>query len=271
MKEISLEESKRIQVDLLKSVHEFCVENELCYNLMFGTLIGAIRHEGFIPWDDDIDICMPRKDYDRFFASYGQRDYMKAICCENDSDYYLPFGKVVDTRTVLKENIQTNATIGVYIDVFPMDELTGNEVKDRIIKKRLLLRRNMIALKTLPGSKKRRWDRRILHRILSAVFSNVDLNKCSVRMGNICRNANKLISGSNQKLSICANVDKQGILRYYNAEDFVQQELRKFENNEFYVPKAYDRILKSIYGDYMKLPPMDKRVLHHEYQQWWKE
>lgn len=99
---LSITEIKRIELEILKDVAQFCESNKLHYSLTFGTLLGAIRHNGFIPWDDDIDIAMPREDYDWFFKNYSSSDY-KAVCYPVDKDYPYAFGKVMDRKTVVIE------------------------------------------------------------------------------------------------------------------------------------------------------------------------
>ena len=104
-KDISVEELKMIQLKILDSIDDFCKKNGIQYFLFSGTLIGAVRHKGYIPWDDDVDICMKRKDYDRFFSEFNQqrRDTLKAISAEIEKNYYLASGKVIDTATVIEE------------------------------------------------------------------------------------------------------------------------------------------------------------------------
>ena len=120
-KNISVEELKMLQLKILDSIDDFCKKNEIQNFLFSGTLIGAVRHKGYIPWDDDVDICMKRKDYDRFFAEFNQQrqDTLKAISTETEKDYYLASGKVIDTATVIEEENNYAMPIGVYVDVFP--------------------------------------------------------------------------------------------------------------------------------------------------------
>ena len=124
MKRISFEEAKRVELDILLHVAKFCDEHGLRYFLAYGTLIGAVRHKGFIPWDDDIDIQMPREDYEKLLELYPKEN--------TDEKYFLlapemkgahhPYAKIIDTRTVKKElGAKKNNPLGVDIDVFPLD------------------------------------------------------------------------------------------------------------------------------------------------------
>lgn len=268
-----MQKSMEIQLELLEEVHEFCENNNLIYYLMFGTLIGAVRHKGFIPWDDDVDICMPRKDYDLFFANYNEialRKHSKAVNCNNDNKYYYPFGKVIDTRTVLMEDVCTDYSLGVYIDVFPLDNLSNNESVNAKARKKLHLLRNLLASKMLPNSNRRKGAKKIIHRFLNKVLFRLDMNYISKKMDTIARNVAPLENDTLQ-YGIIADVDAKGMDRNYVGYMFKDRKLVPFEQYSFFVPGGYDGILTQIYGDYMTPPPEHKRHSLHVYKQYWKE
>ena len=121
MRIITSEELRKIQLDLLQKTADFCESNGLRYFLCGGTLIGAVRHKGYIPWDDDIDIAMPRSDYEKFISIFNRpQNYYQVMSFETNPDYAYAFAKVYDNRTILKE-LHYKGTIGAYIDVFPAD------------------------------------------------------------------------------------------------------------------------------------------------------
>ena len=126
MKEIEIEELKRIQIGILKHLDAFCKENNLTYFMCGGTLLGAVRHKGFIPWDDDIDIMMKREDYDKLIALYPKNDNsnFKLFSYELDKSFPYPFAKMDDCRTIFEEEINDSYKIGVNIDIFPIDYIT---------------------------------------------------------------------------------------------------------------------------------------------------
>ena len=134
MKQISENEMKQLQIEMLQKIHDFCQTNNIDYFLAFGSLIGAVRHNGYIPWDDDIDIVMPRHDYEKFVKSFnGTYKDLECISPEIDWDYYAPYANVYDNRTLLIEEYINHGKnpIGVKIDVFPLDGVPSdsNEYK----------------------------------------------------------------------------------------------------------------------------------------------
>lgn len=126
IKEITkIDELKFISYNILKFVADFCEINNIKYYLFAGTLLGAIRHEGFIPWDDDIDIAIPRDDYEKFIIEFDRNNDVnyKVLSIENSNKYYLPYAKVIDNRTLLFEDGKESMPIGVFIDIFPLDSI----------------------------------------------------------------------------------------------------------------------------------------------------
>ena len=135
MKEISsIDELKVIELDIMKKIHRFCVDNNIIYYLCYGTLIGAIRHKGFIPWDDDIDILMPRPDYERFLKLFPrvQKQLGLEVVNHKTKTYFgRPMSKVIDKRTDLFEpEFKGDDHIGVFVDVWPLDG-AANSKKER--------------------------------------------------------------------------------------------------------------------------------------------
>lgn len=260
---IQSEELKTIQLDILNDIASFCEDNNLSYFLSYGTLIGAIRHNGYIPWDDDIDICMPRPDYDKFLEKYNNRNSSyKVISHEIDGTYSLPFGKVHDTRTVMNETMYKQDCFGVYVDVFPLDgcDKKGSQIKITIKLTKLLNAKKAI----LDG--KRSFVKNIIIALGKVALMFVSVNDILLKFKKACSDIP--YSESEYVASVAASY---GVFEVMKKSDLEETIFHDFEGCKFRVPKNYDMYLKQIYGDYMQLPPEDKRVSHHTFEAWWKE
>ena len=127
MKELSLKEIKEIEFELLKKFDSFCKENNVRYFLSNGTLLGAVKYKGFIPWDDDIDVLVPREDYDSLIELFHDDGRYKLFAFERNAEYRYPFAKFCDMRTRKAEgNIDNGVALGVDIDIFPLDAWNGD-------------------------------------------------------------------------------------------------------------------------------------------------
>lgn len=129
MKELSIDDIREIELQILNYIDEVCKDNKLRYYLLGGTLLGAIRHGGFIPWDDDIDIIMPRNDYDTLLSIINEtNNKYKVLAYKYKKEYYYPFAKIVDSSTMVVESntIATN-NMGVWVDIFPIDNLPNDK------------------------------------------------------------------------------------------------------------------------------------------------
>lgn len=256
MRKIELEERKKLQLDILLKVHEFCEQNNITYFLSSGTLIGAVRHNGYIPWDDDIDIAMPRPDYERFAEIFDSRQY-KFTDMWRDSTFPYVFGKVFDTRTLLKEQAKTYPNLGINIDVFPLDGLSSNKVVRKLnlfILGRFIYLRNVKFISTEEVSNKLKrfcyyllkvfllfWSRTSLTAIVYGLQTKYKWEKSYYVSS---------LGSSNER--VCGE-----------KEWFTHPEKTLFEGHRFTIPAGYDNWLRLIYGDYMKLPPKEKQVLGH--------
>lgn len=267
--EIKIEESKKIQLELLSKIHSFCEEQNLTYFLMWGTLLGAVRHKGFIPWDDDIDIIMLRKDYESFCKNF-QAEHAKVVEVYNQPDYYLPIGKVIDTRTVLRENVKTGCDIGVYVDIFVMDYLSRNETVNQKAIHKLLLLRNVLMLNIVPDSNKRTGYRKILFKMASPLTHIINMNHISQKMDSIAKNINQNAKEAEYVAALLTPDGNATKNLRFKKDLFMEKILLPFEDKFFWVPKKYDVILKKRYGNYMQYPPQEQQISHHEYKQYWK-
>lgn len=267
MKELTLREIQAQSLEILQAVHDHCIANGIKYSLAYGTLIGAIRHKGFIPWDDDVDIIMPRPDYERFVASFSAPGL--GLVCEKDPDYYLNYCRVFDTAKTGSTTflpIGKNYQGGMWIDVFPADGVSDD--KEEFV-------RNI-------GEVKKNWMMQLRYRYSLASFRDI-LRTCGIKdflilmaiklsgQGRkkldannavVRNNAVRIPYGNTEHWSQLCILD-DGIRNYQLCEDFAETVDAEFEGRTFKVMKGYDRVLRNIYGDYMQLPPEDQRQPKH--------
>lgn len=271
MKEIYLDDLKKIELDILKNIRTICQEQNIMYSLCGGTLLGAIRHGGFIPWDDDIDIMMPRPDYDRFVAYCKENETpFSLLCSETDERYGYLFAKAMAKNTTIEEEIgnPNGIEMGVYVDIFPIDGLSNTyedavkEFEKTRFRRELLVAKNW---KKFKRSKTRSWKYEPIRLAFFLTSRFVSMKKLVCKLQNRFRR-NKydenafvaVISGSYRQKEI---IPREYFGNYIDVQ---------FEEEKFKSLKEYDMYLKNIYGDYMKLPPEEKRVSHHSFKAYLK-
>ncbi len=261
-KEIDIKELRDIQLGILDKIHAFCMERGIRYSLGGGTLLGAVRHKGYIPWDDDVDIMLPRPDYNRFLKEFdGQYPHLRIQNAFTDPEYILPFSKVIDDRTILEERVSEKEIrkSGVFIDVFPVDGLPSEKELDRFCKKIAYIRKPMIYTSQADDS-----------------FVRFPFLKC------ICRlliNHDKAVVWSERAMSSIdfrtatyagAISGRYGEKEHMPSDVFHEYSDIAFEGRTYRCISAYDGYLKKHYGDYMQLPPEYMRVRAHNFSAWWK-
>lgn len=263
MKIITDEEQKRLQLNILKSIHLFCIEHGLHYTLAYGTLIGAVRHNGYIPWDDDIDIAMPRQDYELFIHGYKNERY-KLHCLENDPDYLNAYAKVEDSRTMIDEEGSTKK-LGVFVDVFPLDPLFDDPKDCKKLFGKVTFFRRLLVFRVLTKQYFLCWWKRWIFIGGKIFLSFLSKRWLAETIDGLAKsgNANALYWG------MFAGSLKFAIITKTDLEEYV---LHKFEDNDFYILSNYDHWLRQIYGEYMTPPPVDKQKTVHFFNKvYWKE
>ena len=283
MREIGNDELRKIQLDILVDFARFCDENKLTYFLAGGTLLGAVRHKGFIPWDDDIDVMMPRKDYERFVKTYRHKFY-KANWIASNKNYVEKFTKVCDLRTYLvNENYkehEVNDVNCVFIDVFPIDGMPNGKLKQKLLiyfEQFLIGCHSASVLKYKISSRYndkdagflswRKYFRTVLKFIMISFIGNTNPRFWANLIDKFARL--KEYDTQEEVASIVAG--NYGLKEIVPRSIYMKKKRIKFENNEFFVPEHYECYLINLYGNtYMELPPIDKRASHHNFKAYWK-
>jgi len=265
-RKIEIEELKSIQLEILCYVDEICKKNNINYSICGGTLLGAIRHGGYIPWDDDIDIMLRRKDYNELIKVLGeQKSNYSIYSVDNNDNYVYPYAKVADNRTVLYEP-GINGTIGVNIDVFPIDRIDVELCRINKVLRRENLLKKMFVMKSI------KWDnKRALKKNLYMTISQMLLSLFSRK--SIAKRINKVaisVSGANNSKSGCL-VWGYGSKEILPTSVFEKYKSIVFEGVELMAIADTNTYLRSLYGNYLQLPPEDKRVSHHGFKAYWKE
>ncbi|MCQ2814853.1 MAG: LicD family protein [Bacilli bacterium] len=261
-REVTVTDVKQISARIVSEIHEFCEKNNLCYVLFFGTLLGAIRHNGYIPWDDDVDIAMPRKDYEIFIKTY-KSEHSDVISCKYNKKYPLHWAKVFDKHTDLHENIaKQKYEIGVYIDVFPLDEIDSEKRYLKLRKKENIWCKGLSLAMVKPISKNP--IKMVLRHLLRLPFLGHE-HSLGLKIDNY-------MQGNYEFNYYCCNdmYNLTNNIYIFDKNICDYRILHKFEEYEFYIPKSYDKVLTSLYNDYMKLPPIEQQVCHHEYKAFFK-
>ena len=270
MKLITLNEIKNIELDILKDVAKFCDLNNIQYYLAYGTLLGAIRHKGFIPWDDDIDIIMPRPDYIKFIENYpnnANKNYILTSIYNND-DHLYTFTKVYDSRTEKIEeglSYNNNNVGGVEIDIFPMDGVPEdiNESNKFFDKQKKWFKYYSFSISKF---KKSRDPIRTIFKFIIFTITKVIGKERFIKIINKRAMKNKF-EESKYVASSC--VPYYGNKERICKSNYIGQIKIEFEGEFFNAPNGYDEYLSNIYGNYMRLPPIEQRITHHKYQVFW--
>ena len=256
MREMTREELKEKQLNILDVVHKFCEENGISYWLDCGTLLGAIRHKGFIPWDDDIDIGMLRQDYDKFTAIFNSfSDRYKVINIDVDRNFYCAFSKVVDKSTRL---IEFDRDFFVNIDVFVYDNAPDDDDalriqydnRDKLYGWYILQNKQKFNSKNCIEKYAKKLFLRCLRILPNAFF-----------IRKIIANSQKYASDKTKRVGNFMSIariacDKDVFTSFVDVE---------FEGRKYKAPVGYDKWLKAFYKNYMELPPVEKRISTHRF------
>lgn len=267
MKKIELEDIKKITKEILKDFDCVCRTNNIRYSIAYGTLLGAIRHNGFIPWDDDIDVIMPRPDFELFSDIWKEKlnPTHRFISIDNTREFMAPLAKIIDTRTVLKEEGHpSRIKIGVYIDIFVYDGMPSEENLQRKIYKRV----NLLQRGWSFGECYNKEKTNLFLRPIRLLCNQTNIARyISIYMNHF---AKRYAFESSEYMGNNMFGEYRDRSKYlFKSSEF--NDLIDYNFDELVVLgfKEYDKFLSRWYGDYMQLPPKEKQVSNHDFCAWW--
>lgn len=261
---LSEEEIKEVELGVMDYIHNLCEKEHINYSLAYGTLLGAVRHKGYIPWDDDIDISLKRDEYDKLYQAVLRDNdpIYKVASWENDARYPYPFYRVYDARTVYENNyIENDIDLGICVDVFPFDYYA--DVNKEMVKLDTYRR---LSVYTLYGiHSKNAGLKNVVRYLLVLVFRLTRVKTWNKKMNILSMQAN-----DNDSIDYLMENKRTSTKFEKTLLDKVMDST--FEDRIYKIPEASHQILSAIYGDdFMEIPPVEKRVKHDDFVAYIKE
>ena len=260
-----IREIQQMELGIMEYIHEICQKIGVKYFLAYGSLIGAVRHKGFIPWDDDMDICMLREDYEKLqdYLIANPDERYEVMSYKNNLNYVYPFMKVQDNHTyLLEEDVRIDSNMGIYVDIFPVDGYENDaNFKNKMTK---LIKKRQLSCYTFKGITNTKSVLNSLIRYISVIiFYFTNTNKYVAQIEELAK-SRKVSDYEEVDYLIYKDMNKP----VWRREWLEQVTTGTFEGKKFTIPKKYHEILTSDYGDYMQLPPVEQRVSHHDFKLW---
>lgn len=255
-------ELRKIQIGILDEVVRICNANNIRYSLSSGTLLGAVRHKGYIPWDDDIDLYMKRSEFTKFVSCFNAQTQapFELLSPGISKDYFYLYGKVIDKRTIMQETEIPEYQIGVNIDIFPIDFVPEDTGERKRFYKILYLIHKIRKCK------------KIDHCYLSSKVAYYAYRLLPISVSAIDRLLNKKFFNGTKSSKVCYLTEglKLGPHKFFSASLFDDLADIEFEGKFYSAFRDYDSYLTNTFGNYMQLPPVEERVTHH-FKAWWKD
>ena len=263
-RQLNEEEIKELELGVMDYIHNLCQKENINYSLAYGTLLGAVRHKGYIPWDDDVDISLKRDEYDKLYQAVLRDNdpIYKVASWENDARYPYSFYRVYDARTVYENNyIENDIDLGICVDVFPFDYYA--DVNKEMVKLDTYRR---LSVYTLYGiHSKNAGLKNIIRYLLVLVFRLTRVKTWNKKMNLLSMQAN-----DNDSIDYLMENKRTSTKFEKTLLDKVMDS--PFEDRTYKIPEASHQILSAIYGDdFMEIPPVEKRVKHDDFVAYIKE
>lgn len=259
-KQLSLDEIHQLELNILKSFIHICEQNNLNYYLAGGTLLGAVRHKGFIPWDDDIDILMPREDYEKLskLANKINTSNRYRLISSELGTFDSPCAKMLDLNTKIEsEYLEESTDSHIWIDIFPTDGLPSSDAEIKKIFKKVRVLRTLLQIKKSKENTGKSFFKKKTKPIAKALLLPISRKYLINKITNISKTYS--IDDSEFIGGIVAGYGPQEKMP---KKEFLEYEYMEFEDVKARVPKCWDYYLTSLYGDYMEIPPKEKQVVH---------
>lgn len=258
---ISLDEHQSILLTMLTEFDNYCKEKRLVYWLSGGTLLGCVRHGGFIPWDDDIDVIMPRADYEKFVSNRTVSGLYPIVVNKYGDSFRSAYANLVDTGTIMLENDEMRSNgRGVFLDVFPLDGLPDGKRMSSFMQKQLMMNKVL----SLTNMKRPR-----IHSAKDAlkVFAWA-ISKALINPGKLVETISSNAASHSYEDSAYVGVSSFVVGKHpgrfiWEKKWFEGTQSGLFEGHEFDIPAGYHELLRTLYGEYMTLPPVDQRLGGH--------
>jgi len=256
----TLNHLKQVELLILKDFIDICEENNLEYYLWFGTEIGAVRHQGFIPWDDDIDVVIFREDYEKFLKIMEEKNWDKytVLDCRYDEEYFFQFGRLSLNGTYWSEfwDKYVSFKLGMHVDLFILDKVPKNKIKRFLFMRLCLIFCKMQAMSVIKFDEGSKIVKTIVN-VSHSVFNVVGLTPEFFQKG--LTNFLRRYENDNSEFYADLTMNEQP---YFKITDFKPSKKVKFENLDVSIANNQEATLGQIFGDYMQLPPEEDRVAH---------
>lgn len=257
---------QRVSLQILKDVHSFYIKHNIKYSLAYGTLLGAVRHSDFIPWDDDIDIIMPRPDYEKFCMEYKSDKFEIFPSCSDDC--YLAYTRVCEMNDTLVVPYAPwcNKTTGVWIDIFPVDGAYSDPIRQDLQFNNALKTYNKLNAFRIIKMNRFKSIANFL-RYVRLLITSKSIRTIKKRLSDICGEIPFVEAKYIQVLS-CLSLPKKFIHSRSSLDKYI---LVPYGKESFYCMKGWHEFLSNWYGDYMQLPPIEQRKSSHSiHKYYWK-